>query len=179
MAGFTWMDPVNIPNSPAWGTPGCGFEWQSFYWRRQTPTRTRFGACSSNAKNGSVTPTFDQSTAVNLGGNFGFSEVINPGGLVGQLFLAVDRSGTSTNNNVYMQARCFRLGAGRLRRHVVRSTDGGPTFSAPAESTTIRSIRTSGTGSAPWGSRRTDASMRLAGHAERREQYRFAAFIPA
>ena len=41
---------------------------------------------------------------VNLGGDIDFDEPINPVGLVGQVFLAVDRSGTSTNNNVYMLA---------------------------------------------------------------------------
>ena len=59
---------------------------------------------SRNAKNGGVVPTFDQSTPVNLGGDIVFAEPINPEGLVGQVYLAVDRSGTSTNNNVYMLA---------------------------------------------------------------------------
>jgi hypothetical protein len=79
-----------------------------------------------------VVPTFDQSTAVNLGGDIVFSEPINPEGLVGQVFLAVDRSGTSTNNNVYMLASVqpsgFTNGSDVM---FVRSTDGGSTFSAP------------------------------------------------
>ena len=87
---------------------------------------------SSNAKNGAVTPTFDQSTAVNLGGTFGFSQNINPEGLVGQLFLAVDRSGTSTNNNIYMMASVRPTGATNGADVMfVRSTNGGLTFSAP------------------------------------------------
>ena len=48
---------------------------------------------STNAKNGAVVPTFDQSTAVNLGGSI-VTGGVNPQGLVGQIFLAVDRSGT-------------------------------------------------------------------------------------
>ena len=87
---------------------------------------------SINAKNGGVVPTFDQSTAVNLGGDIVFSEPINPEGLVGQVFLAVDRSGTSTNDNVYMLASVqpfgFTDGSDVM---FVRSTDGGTTFSAP------------------------------------------------
>src|SRR5437764_9054947 len=79
-----------------------------------------------------VVPTFDQSRAVNLGGNIIFAEPINPEGLVGQVFLAVDRSGTSTNNNVYMLASVqpsgFTNGSDVM---FVRSTDGGSTFSAP------------------------------------------------
>jgi hypothetical protein len=87
---------------------------------------------STNAKNGGIVPTFDQSTAVNLGGNIVSSEPINPEGLVGQIFLAVDRSGTGTNNNVYMLASVqptgFATGSDIM---FVRSTNGGQTFSAP------------------------------------------------
>ena len=53
-------------------------------------------------------------------------------GLVGQIFLAVDRSGTSTNNNIYMLASVqpagFTSGSDVM---FVRSTNGGQTFSAP------------------------------------------------
>ena len=52
--------------------------------------------------------------------------------MIGQVFLAVDRSGTSTNNNVYMLASVqptgFSTGSDVM---FVRSTDGGQTFSAP------------------------------------------------
>jgi hypothetical protein len=52
--------------------------------------------------------------------------------LVGQVYLAVDRSGTATNNNVYMLASVIpyqSTGAGDVM--FVRSTDGGATFSQP------------------------------------------------
>ena len=71
-------------------------------------------------------------TQVNLGGTLVSGEPINPEGLVGQVFLAVDRSGTSTNNNVYMLASVqptgFTTGSDIM---FVRSTDGGQTFSTP------------------------------------------------
>jgi hypothetical protein len=103
------MDPINIPNSPAWGTLDV----------------------DSNG-NGGVVPTFDQNIAVNLGGNIVSSEPINPEGLVGQVFLAVDRSGTSTNNNVYMLASVQPTGFSNGSDVMfVRSTDAGRTFSAP------------------------------------------------
>src|SRR5207248_5235903 len=87
---------------------------------------------STNAKNGPVVPTFDQSTAVNLGGNIVSAEPINPGGLVGQIFLAADRSGTSTNNNIYILASVQPAGfATGTDVMFARSTNGGQTFSAP------------------------------------------------
>ena len=130
--GLTWMDPINIPNSPAWGTLDVDSAGNLFIGGVNLTTNRIWCARSTNAKNGGVIPTFDRSTAVNLGGAIAFGEPINPEGLVGQVFLAVDRSGTSTNDNVYMLASIqpsgFTNGSDVM---FVRSTDGGITFSAP------------------------------------------------
>ncbi len=126
--GVTWQSPVSIPNSPAYGTldvdtngnlyvGGEGFS--DFICER-----------SSNAQLATQTPRFDQNIHVNLGGGLG-SGGINPAGLTGQCFLAVDRSGTSTNNNIYMLASVVPSGRSTTDVMFVRSTDGGLTFSAP------------------------------------------------
>ena len=87
---------------------------------------------SSNAQNPNVTPTFDRVTQVNLGGSLVFGGTINPEGLAGQLFLAVDRSGGPTNNNIYMVASVQPFGFNNGTDVMfARSTDGGLTFSAP------------------------------------------------
>ncbi len=130
--GVTWMNPINIPNSPQWGTLDVDSNGILFIGGVNFNSNQVWCARSSNAKNGAVTPTFDQNTAVNIGGFFGFSESINPEGLVGQLFLAVDRSGTATNGNVYMMASVLPSGAGGAADVMfVRSTNGGLSFSAP------------------------------------------------
>jgi hypothetical protein len=130
--GFSWMDPINIPNSPAWGTLDVNSTGNLFIGGVNLSTNQIWCVRSTNAKNGGVIPIFDQSTPVNLGGNIVYSEPINPEGLVGQVFLAVDRSGTSTNNYLYMLASVqptgFSTGSDVM---FVRSTDGGQTFSAP------------------------------------------------
>jgi len=130
--GLGWMNPINIPNSPAWGTLDVDSTGNLFIGGVNLNTGQIWCARSRNAKNGGVVPTFDQSTAVNLGGDIVFSEPINPEGLVGQVFLAADRTGTSTNDNVYMLASVqpsgFSNGSDVM---FVRSTDGGRTFSAP------------------------------------------------
>ena len=129
--GATWMNPISVPNSPVWGTLdvaangnlfiGGGNFGSQFYCIR-----------SINAQNGGVTPTFDQVTSVNLGGSVWFGAPINPGGLAGQIFLAVDRSGGPTNNNIYMIATVLPTGASNGTDVMFsRSTDGGLTFSAP------------------------------------------------
>jgi hypothetical protein len=130
--GLTWINPINIPNSPAWGTLDVDSNGNLFVGGVNLNTNQIWCIRSTNAKNGGIVPTFDQSTAVNLGGNIVSSEPINPEGLVGQIFLAVDRSGTGTNNNVYMLASVqptgFATGSDIM---FVRSTNGGQTFSAP------------------------------------------------
>ena len=47
------------------------------------------------------------------------------------VFLAIDRSGGSTNNNIYMLASVVPNGRSTTDVMFVRSTDGGLTFSAP------------------------------------------------
>ena len=49
------------------------------------------------------------------------------------LFLAIDRSGTATNNNIYMLASVVPPGRSTTDVMFVRSTDGGVTFSAPRQ----------------------------------------------
>ncbi|MEO7168698.1 MAG: dockerin type I domain-containing protein [Spartobacteria bacterium] len=130
--GFTWLDPVNIPNSPSWGVPDVDSNGNLFIGGVNLGTGQIWCERSTNAKNAAATPTFDQSTKVNLGGAVTISGAINPEGLVGQVFLAVDRSGTSTNNNVYMLASVRPTGANNGSDVMfARSTDGGASFSAP------------------------------------------------
>ncbi|MDQ6655901.1 MAG: hypothetical protein M3Y80_08815, partial [Verrucomicrobiota bacterium] len=102
--GFTWLNPINIPNSPAWGTPDVDSTGTLYISGVNLNTNQIWCERSTNAKLAAATPAFDQSTLVNLGGSIVSSASINPVGLVGQIFLATDRSGTATNNNVYMLA---------------------------------------------------------------------------
>src|SRR5438034_337575 len=126
-AGVTWETPLDIPNEPIFGTLDVdsngnlyvGGEGNTFYCAR-----------SSNAQIGNQTPTFDRVTAVNLGGQLAGGG-INPAGLDGQLFLAIDRSGGPTNNYIYMLASVQPSGRSTTDVMFARSTDGGQTFSAP------------------------------------------------
>lgn len=130
--GVTWLNPISIPNSPSWGTPDVDSNGTLYIGGVNLGTGQIWCERSSNAKDSSVTPSFDLSTRVTIGGSIGFGYSINPDGLVGQVFLAVDRSGTSTNNNVYMLASVIPTGSSNGSDVMfVRSTDGGQTFSAP------------------------------------------------
>jgi len=131
-AGLTWMNPIQVPHSPQWGTTDVDTNGNLFYGGVTTSLTQFWCVRSTNAKNGSVTPTFDQSTSVNMGGVVDYFDTINPEGLIGQVFLKIDRSGTATNNNIYMmcsvQPTGFSTGSEVM---FARSTNGGTTFSAP------------------------------------------------
>jgi len=129
--GITWMNPVAIPSQPVWGTLDVDTNGNLFIGGGDFGS-SFFCVRSSNAQNPAVTPTFDQNVSVNLGGSVLFGAPINPGGLAGQIFLAVDRSGTATNNNIYMLATVQQFSASNGSDIMFsRSTDGGLTFSSP------------------------------------------------
>ena len=129
--GVTWMNPIAVPNQIIFGTIDVDSNGNVFF-NGEDSARNVWCVRSTDAKNASVTPTFDQVVQVNMGGRIVGSNLINPVGLNGQLFLWVDRSGTSTNNNVYMLASMQPTGfSSGVDVMFVRSTDGGQTFSAP------------------------------------------------
>src|SRR6266508_1399099 len=129
--GVTWQTPINIPNSAQWGTLDVASNGYLFIGGGDTGSGF-WCIRSTNAQNPGVTPTFDQVTTVNMGGSLIYGGAVNPGGLAGQIFLAVDRSVGPTNNNIYMVATVEPFGATNGSDVMfARSTDGGLTFSAP------------------------------------------------
>ena len=126
--GVTWQPPVVIPNAPTDGTLDVDSNGNVFVGGEGSSTF--FCERSSNAQIATQTPRFDQSKSVNMGGFLGFGG-INPAGLDGMVFLAIDHSGGATNNNIYMLASVVPNGRTTTDVMFVRSTDGGLTFSAP------------------------------------------------
>ena len=108
--GVTWQAPINIPNSAQWGTLDVASNGYLFIGGGDTGS-SFWCIRSTNAQNPAVTPTFDQVTTVNMGGSLIYGGAVNPGGLAGQIFLAIDRSGGPTNNNIYMVATVEPFGA--------------------------------------------------------------------
>jgi hypothetical protein len=126
--GVTWQAPIVVPNGTDLGTLDVDTNGNLFIGGEGL---SNFSCVrSSNAQIGGQTPTFDRITQVNMGGSLG-SGGINPAGLDGQCFLAIDRSGTATNNNIYMLASVVPSGRSTTDVMFVRSTDGGLTFSTP------------------------------------------------
>ena len=84
---------------------------------------------SLNVTNSAVTPSFDLTVPVNLGGALA-SGGINPAGLLGQAWVVVDHSTNQTRGNVY--ALCSTTGSSNTCDVMfARSTNGGASWSAP------------------------------------------------
>jgi hypothetical protein len=126
--GITWQAPIIIPSEPTDGTLDVDTNGNLFIGGEGN---TFSCVRSSNAQIGGQTPTFDRVTQnINMGGDLSGGG-INPAGLDGMLFLAIDHSGGATNNNIYMLASVAPPGRSTTDVMFVRSTDGGLTFSAP------------------------------------------------
>jgi len=129
--GMTWQSPINIPHDVIHGTADVDTNGNLFIGGEDLIDVTFWCVRSSNAQLGNQTPVFEQVTQVDLGG-VRTGGNINPEGLTGQIFLAVDRSGGPTNNNVYMlcsvQPPSYNTGTDVM---FARSTDNGATFGTP------------------------------------------------
>ena len=86
---------------------------------------------STNAKNPTSRPHLTRSLQSTWAAASCTAARVNPDGLAGQIFIAVDRSGGPTNNNIYMVASVSPSGGNGTNVMFARSTNGGASFSAP------------------------------------------------
>jgi hypothetical protein len=126
--GASWQSPIQIPHSPIWGTLDVASDGTLYLVGTSGVGGTIYVARSTNARNPGVTPTFTTVTA-NLGGGLALGGP-NPAGLLGQLWIAVDKSGGPRHGWVYVLASVQRPGD-PMDVMFIRSTDGGQTWSTP------------------------------------------------
>ncbi|MFH1747620.1 MAG: hypothetical protein ABIG44_11310 [Planctomycetota bacterium] len=124
--GFTFENCINILTNPYWGTLAVGPDGE-LYISGQGFVVVK----SSTAKNPLQSVTWDFATSLSLGGSIGYSAGPNPGGLLGQVWVATDHSGGPTHGNVYMLCSVDPGGVDPLDVMFARSTDGGQSWSAP------------------------------------------------
>jgi hypothetical protein len=124
--------PVPIPQNPGLATIAVGPEGEVYVAGVIIGQWTSFRVAKSlDARDPLLTPTFT-TVSVNMGGALGFfAGGPNPGGLLGQPWVVVDRSGGSTHGNVYVLCSVDPPGTDPMDVHIVRSTDGGQTWSTP------------------------------------------------
>lgn len=127
--GSSWETPVALPGSPIWGTMDVDLVGNVYVGGTQNGTAFYCNK-STNAKT-SATVTFSQSTTHSLGGEIDFQIPVNPGGLLGQHNLVVDRSNAASSGYVYSACSVFRNSSNPSDVMFARSTNGGSTFSTP------------------------------------------------
>jgi subtilisin-like proprotein convertase family protein len=130
--GASFQTPVPVTKSPTFGMLAVGPNGELYAAGIDgsvTQDLAHFVvAKSTNAKNPAVTPTFT-GARVDLGGSMRISAGPNPGGLLGQANIAVDSSPGASRGNVYVAASV--AASDPLAVNLIRSTDGGTTWSAP------------------------------------------------
>ncbi|MFG0253052.1 MAG: sialidase family protein [Phycisphaerales bacterium JB038] len=131
--GDSYEEPLELPRRAYWGQLDVASDGTLYLCGRGNDYSTFNLNRSSNAKFADQTPVFEWSTPIDLGGSLGgwVGGSPNPGGLLGQVNIAVDRSEGPTAGNVYVLASVIPDGDDPLEVHFVRSEDGGVTWTAP------------------------------------------------
>jgi hypothetical protein len=128
--GASFSPPSFIPGSPIWGTLDVASDHTLYLvgWGDDTG-----GPIVVSRSDDAQSPSWDAPTwtsvPVDLGGFLAIGGP-NPVGLLGQLWIGVDRSGGARDGWVYVLAS-VQAQTDPLDVHFIRSTDGGQTWSAP------------------------------------------------
>jgi hypothetical protein len=130
-SAISFEGPYKLPRHPKWGTDDVGPDGELYIVGTNLSGVGHLILRSDDAEDAGVTPSFPTSVSINLGGDLGIGATPNPGGLMGQDWVAVDRSTGLTRGNVYVLASIDPPGADPLDVHFIRSEDGGLTWSAP------------------------------------------------
>jgi hypothetical protein len=127
--GVTYQSCITVTGNPFWGTLSVGPDGELYVCGSGFVVTK-----STTAQNPSSGVTWDLSRTVSLDGTMSSfrSGSPNPGGLLGQAWIAVDRSSGPTRGYVYLLCSVDRTSnSDPLDVMFSRSTDGGSTWSAP------------------------------------------------
>jgi len=124
--GATTPPGQKLPADLHWGTISVGPDGELY-----VAGEGFYVAKSTNAQYAEETPVFDFVTNVDLGGSVGFASGPNPGGLLGQVWVATDHSDGPSRGNVYLLCSVDPIGDDPLDVMFARSVDGGVTWSSP------------------------------------------------
>jgi hypothetical protein len=131
--GSTVQPPLTMPANLYWGTLAVGPNGELY-----VSGVSFLVARSSNAKDPNASVTFDQLTSVSLGGTARSGGGPNPGGLLGQAWVATDRSTGPTRGYVYLLCSVDPPDSDELDVMFARSTNGGASWSSPVRINTVR-----------------------------------------
>jgi hypothetical protein len=127
----TFSSPQSLPSGQVWGTLDVGPAGQLYLAGYEASTRSSVIVTrSTNAWDAAASVAFDLATTVAIGGSAAIGDPnLNPAGLLGQVTVAVDRSGGPHHGNVYVLASVNPSGSDPLDVRFSCSTNGGVSFS--------------------------------------------------
>lgn len=126
-SGLSWQALQTVPELPYWGTCDVGPNGELYLVGRGSTglvfVRSRNAAMASDALE------FEPAVPLDLGGDLSLGTgAVNPAGLLGQLWVAADRSSGPTRGHIYVLASVTTPGGGTDVRFS-RSTDNGMSWS--------------------------------------------------
>jgi hypothetical protein len=129
--GQSFTVPFLVPTGPVWGVTAVGPSGEVYVVGNSSTPNGFALAKSTTLRDTNNPPGFDFATDIDLGGPQRVSIGPNPGGLLGQVWVAADPFVTTGPGSVYVLSSVNPPGTDPLDVHFVRSTDGGQTFSSP------------------------------------------------
>ena len=128
--GGSFEYPTTMSPRPHWGSMDVGPSGAAYIAGLDGGLNNFMVAKSENAQDENQSPTFT-TTTFNMGGSVAYFGGPNPGGLLGQTWVAVDPSTSPPNEHVYVLCSVDPPGSDPMDVHFVRSTNGGASWSAP------------------------------------------------
>lgn len=130
--GSNFSNPVVMPDPRLkWGTIAVGPSGRVHFAGSTLDGTSHLYVRSSNAAFGAQTTVFDRLSEPDLGGIEQAGVIPNPAGLLGQVWIDLDRSGGPGHGNIYILSSVDPPGTDPAEARFVRSIDGGLTWSAP------------------------------------------------
>jgi hypothetical protein len=130
----SFENPVPVSLSPFFGTLAVGPDGEVYATGADGSgfqDLSKFVIAKSTDASDPLTPPTFSGMKVDMGGVMSLSSGPNPGGLLGQANVAVDVSPGPGRGYVYLLSSVNPPGNDPLDVHLIRSTDGGVTWSAP------------------------------------------------